>query len=42
VLYDAVVNGVEPPAMTFAPTSIVDPTNYKDVMDPISLGNCSQ
>jgi L-arabinose transport system substrate-binding protein len=42
VLYDAVVNGVEPPAQTFAPTSIVTPDNYKDVMDAISLGNCSQ
>ena len=42
VLYDAVVNGVEPPAETFAPTSIVDPSNYTDIMDSISLANCSQ
>jgi L-arabinose transport system substrate-binding protein len=42
VLHDAVVNGVEPPENTFAPTSIVDPTNYESVMDPISLANCSQ
>jgi len=42
VLYDAVVNGVEPPPMTFAPTSIVDPTNYTDIMDAVSLGNCSK
>ncbi|NJL94286.1 MAG: substrate-binding domain-containing protein [Anaerolineae bacterium] len=42
VLYDAVVNGVEPPAETFAPTSIVTPENFADVMDPISLANCSQ
>lgn len=41
VLYDAVVNGVEPPANTYAPTTIVDPDNYADVMDAISLGNCS-
>jgi L-arabinose transport system substrate-binding protein len=42
VLYEAVVNGVEPPPMSFAPTSIVDPTNYESILDPISLGNCSQ
>ncbi|MCG3210734.1 MAG: hypothetical protein FOGNACKC_04365 [Anaerolineae bacterium] len=42
VLYDAVVKGTEPPASTFAPTTIVDPTNYESVMDSISLGNCSQ
>ena len=40
VLYDAVVNGVEPPEMSFAPTTIVDPTNYQSVMDEISLTNC--
>ena len=42
VLWDAVENGVTPPAMSFAPTTIVDPTNYKDVFDPISLANCSK
>ena len=42
VLYDAVVNGKTPPAMSYAPTSIVDATNYKTVMDPISLANCSK
>jgi L-arabinose transport system substrate-binding protein len=42
VLYDAVVSGVEPPPMTFAPTSIVTPENYTDIMDAISLGNCSK
>ena len=42
VLYDAVVNGVEPPEMSFAPTTIVNPDNYADVMDEISLANCSQ
>ena len=42
VLYDAIVNGVEPPPETFAPTTIVEPGNYADVMDEISLGNCSQ
>jgi len=42
VLYDAVVNGITPPAQTFAPTTIVTPDNYQEVMDPISLDNCSQ
>jgi hypothetical protein len=42
VLYEAVVNGVEPPENSFAPTTIVDPANYESVMDPISLANCSQ
>jgi L-arabinose transport system substrate-binding protein len=42
VLYDAVVNGVTPPENSYAPTTIVDPTNYMDVFDPISLANCSQ
>ena len=42
VLYDAVVNGKEPPAFSIAPTSIVDPSNFKDVLDPISLANCSK
>jgi L-arabinose transport system substrate-binding protein len=42
VLYDAVVNGKAPGAASYAPTSIVDPQNFKDVMDPISLANCSK
>ena len=42
VLNDAVANGVEPPPMSFAPTSIVDASNFQDVLDPISLANCSQ
>lgn len=42
VLYDAVVNGVEPPAFSIAPTTIVDASNFKDVLDPISLANCSK
>jgi L-arabinose transport system substrate-binding protein len=42
VLHDAVVNGVTPPANSYAPTSIVDPTTYKDVFDPTSLANCSK
>ena len=42
VLYDAVVNGVEPPANTYAPTTIVGPDNYAEIMDAISLANCSQ
>jgi L-arabinose transport system substrate-binding protein len=40
VLYDAVVNNVPPAANSYAPTSIVDASNFKDVMDPISLANC--
>ena len=42
VLNDAVVNGKAPAAASYAPTSIVDPSNYKTVMDPISLANCSK
>ena len=42
VLYDAVVNGKVPGAASYAPTSIVDPTNYATIMDPISLANCSK
>ncbi len=40
VLFDAVVNGVEPPEQSFAPTNIVDASNYQSVMDEISLANC--
>ena len=42
VLYDAIVNGIAPSANSYAPTTIVGPDNYMDVMDPISLANCSQ
>ena len=42
VLYDAVVNGKAPGAASYAPTSIVDPTNYNTVFDKISLANCSK
>ena len=42
VLYDAVVNGKAPAASSYAPTSIVDASNYKTTMDPISLANCSK
>jgi L-arabinose transport system substrate-binding protein len=42
VLHDAVVNGKAPEANSYAPTSIVDPSNYQDVLDPISLANCSK
>jgi L-arabinose transport system substrate-binding protein len=42
VLNDAVVNGKTPGAASYAPTSIVDPANFKSVMDPISLANCSK
>src|SRR5512133_955895 len=40
VLYDAVANGKTPPEASYAPTSIVDPSNYKNVMDQVSLKNC--
>ena len=42
VLYDAIVNGKTPGANSYAPTSIVDASNFKTVMDPISVGNCSK
>ena len=42
VLYDAVVNGKAPAANSYAPTSIVDASNYSSVMDPISVANCSK
>jgi L-arabinose transport system substrate-binding protein len=42
VLYDAVVNGKTPPEASYAPTTIVDPSNYASVMDKISLANCSK
>ncbi|MCW5858331.1 MAG: substrate-binding domain-containing protein [Caldilineales bacterium] len=42
VLFDAVVNGKAPAPASYAPTSIVDPTNYKDIFDPVSLANCSK
>jgi L-arabinose transport system substrate-binding protein len=41
VLYDNIVNGVELPEMTIAPTTMVDASNYADVFDEISLANCS-
>lgn len=42
VLYNHVVNGEPLPENTIAPTSIVGPDTYADVMDEISLANCSQ
>lgn len=42
VLFDAVVNGKTPAPASYAPTSIVDASNFKTVMDPISLANCSK
>jgi L-arabinose transport system substrate-binding protein len=42
VLNDAVVNGKTPGAASYAPTTIVNPDNYKTVFDPISLANCSK
>ncbi len=42
VLNDAITSGNPPPATSYAPTSIVDPTNYATTLDPISLANCSK
>jgi L-arabinose transport system substrate-binding protein len=42
VLYDHVVNGKALPQKTIANTTIVDPTNYSTVFDPISLANCKK
>lgn len=42
VLWDNVVNGVELPPETIAPTTIVGPDSYADVFDEVSLANCSQ
>ena len=42
VLYDNIVNGVDLPESTVAPTTIVGPDTYADVFDEISLANCSQ
>ena len=39
---DDAVNGKPPPAQTIANTTIVDPTNYKTMMDQISVANCSK
>jgi L-arabinose transport system substrate-binding protein len=41
VLYDNIVNGVELPETTIAPTTMVDAETYADVFDEISLANCS-
>lgn len=42
VLYDNIVNGVDLPESTVAPTTIVGPDTYTELMDEISVGNCSQ
>lgn len=42
VLYDAVVNGKTPPPASYAPTSIVDASNFQTIMDKVSLANCSK
>ncbi len=42
VLNEAVVNGKEPPESSFAPTSIVDASNFTEIMDPVSLANCEK
>lgn len=42
VLYDAVVNGKAAPEKTYAPTNIVDPSNYATLMDSVSVANCSK
>lgn len=41
VLYDAIVNGIEPPEFSIADTFMLTPENYQDIMDPVSLANCS-
>jgi L-arabinose transport system substrate-binding protein len=42
VLNDAVVNGKDPPAVIIVSTTIVDATNFKTIMDPVLLANCSK
>ena len=42
VLYDTIVTGVELPESTVAPTTIVGPDTYTELMDEISVGNCAQ
>ena len=42
VLNDAVVNGKIPPAVTIIPSTIVDATNFKTSLDPVTLAKCSQ
>ena len=42
MLYDNIVNGVELPESTVAPTTIVGPDTYTELMDEISVGNCQQ
>lgn len=37
VLNNAVVNGKISPAVTIVPTTIVDATNFKTLMDPAAL-----
>lgn len=41
-LWDNVVNGKPLPAMTIANTTMVDPTNYAQVLDSVSLDNCNK
>lgn len=41
VLWEHVVNGAELPATTIAQTTMVDPTSYASILDPVSLANCS-
>lgn len=40
VLNDAVVNGKTPPPLTLVPPTVVDPSNFKTLMDPVSLAKC--
>lgn len=40
VLINSAIGGGELPVETFAPTSIVDASNYTDIMDEVSLANC--
>ena len=41
LLYEAVVNGKTPPAITIISTTIIDPTNFKTIMDPVLFAKCN-
>jgi len=40
VLNDAVVHGKTPPTVTIVPTTLIDATNFKTLMDPAALAKC--
>jgi L-arabinose transport system substrate-binding protein len=41
-LWANVVDGTPLPAMTIAKTTMVDPANYAQILDPVSLANCKK